>query len=123
MILLPAALSQPCRITLAPAAVGKWQLLTVLDNSLNTQQALGATEKDTDDVIRLMAETPLWLLGVTFVVVSAPVCRKESRSKTTIPTLHCVSAMPPQLLRTHVPTAQRNPPSRTIAAVLRAHPF
>lgn len=69
---------------------GKWQLLQLLDRSLNTQKEFGATDKDTDDVIRLMAgeclplklfavtilptreshiaETPLWLLGVTFFV-------------------------------------------------------
>jgi hypothetical protein len=33
---------------------GQWQLLQMLDRSLSTQQSLGATDKDTDDVIRLL---------------------------------------------------------------------
>lgn len=40
----------------------------MLDASLNTQQALGASERDTDDVIRLFADTPAWLLLITLLV-------------------------------------------------------
>lgn len=60
--------SLPLRVSLAQSAVGKWQLLSLLDDSVTKQQAMGATEKDTDDVIRMLAETPLWLLGLTFVI-------------------------------------------------------
>jgi hypothetical protein len=58
----------PLKVTLAPAAVGKWQLLSLLDASITTQHKMGATDKDTDDLIRMLAETPLLLLGITFVV-------------------------------------------------------
>ncbi len=58
----------PLHVSLAPLSVGSWQLMQMLDASLTTQQAIGATDKDTDDVIRLLAETPMWLLGITFVV-------------------------------------------------------
>jgi hypothetical protein len=80
-----------CIAQSAARCAGKWELLQLLDRSLTAQQELGATDKDTDDVIRLLAgvkpfacshvcesnnettyvfstETPLWLLGLTFVV-------------------------------------------------------
>jgi hypothetical protein len=58
----------PLRITLQTASFGTWHLLHVLDSSITTQQSMGATSKDTDDVIRLFSDTPLWLLGLTMIV-------------------------------------------------------
>jgi Cleft lip and palate transmembrane protein 1 (CLPTM1) len=58
----------PLSIKLDPISIGQWQLQHVLDNSISTQHELGAADKDTDEVLRLITETPLWLLGVTFII-------------------------------------------------------
>jgi hypothetical protein len=58
----------PLKLRLAAVSAGTWRLMSVMDASLTQQRAMGATERDTDDVIRLLAETPLWLLGLTFIV-------------------------------------------------------
>jgi hypothetical protein len=58
----------PLRVSLAPVSIGTWQLLQVMDASLSAQQRMGATDKDTDEVVRLLSDTPLWLLGLTLVV-------------------------------------------------------
>ena len=60
--------SLPLRLRVVPMPIGQWQLMRMLDASITTQKSIGASDKDTDDVIRLLAETPLWLLGITFVV-------------------------------------------------------
>jgi hypothetical protein len=61
----------PLRITLAAATAGTWNLMRVMDGSISTQHLMGATARDTDDVIRLLNDTPAWMLvlifGVTFV--------------------------------------------------------
>lgn len=58
----------PLHIRIAPVSIGTWQLMSTLDSSLTMQRNMGANDKDTDDVIRLVAETPMWLLGLTFFV-------------------------------------------------------
>jgi Cleft lip and palate transmembrane protein 1 (CLPTM1) len=58
----------PLKVTFKPLSIGSWQLLQVMDNALTTQQSLGASDKDTDEVVRLLSDTPLWLLTLTFVV-------------------------------------------------------
>lgn len=58
----------PLHIRVAPVSIGTWQLMSTLDSSLTMQRNMGANDKDTDDVIRLVAETPMWLLGLTFFV-------------------------------------------------------
>ena len=59
------------RLTLAPMAAGAWNLMAMMDGSITAQHSLGATARDTDDVIRLLNDTPSWLLvtifGVTFL--------------------------------------------------------
>jgi hypothetical protein len=61
----------PLRVTLAAATAGTWNLMRVMDGSISTQHSMGATARDTDDVIRLLNDTPAWMLvlifGVTFV--------------------------------------------------------
>ena len=54
------------RLTLAPMAAGAWNLMTMMDASITQQHSLGATARDTDDVIRLLNDTPSWLLVVIF---------------------------------------------------------
>ena len=58
----------PLRLTLAPMSIGVWRLMSAMDSSISTQHKMGATERDTDDVIRLLSDTPGWLLGLTFAV-------------------------------------------------------
>ena len=58
----------PLHVRFAPLSLGAWQLMRTLDASLSIQKEYGANDRDTDDVIRLVAETPLWLLGLTFVI-------------------------------------------------------
>ena len=60
--------SVPLRLTMAPMTVGTWRLMRTMDSSISSQHAMGATERDTDDVIRLLSDTPAWLLGLTFAV-------------------------------------------------------
>jgi hypothetical protein len=63
-----SSLTLPLHIRIAPVSIGTWQLMSTLDSSLTMQRNMGANDKDTDDVIRLVAETPMWLLGLTFFV-------------------------------------------------------
>jgi hypothetical protein len=42
--------------------------MRTIDSSISVQHDFGANERDTDDVIRLVAETPMWLMGITFFV-------------------------------------------------------
>ena len=58
----------PLRLTLAPIAAGAWNLMSLMDASISTQHSMGASAKDTDDVIRLLNDTPSWLLVVIFGV-------------------------------------------------------
>lgn len=52
VVLNASVSSLPLQIRLDAVSIGTWQLFSVLDQSLTTQQNLGATDKDTDDVIR-----------------------------------------------------------------------
>lgn len=58
----------PLRLTFAHMGIGTWRLMRVMDSSIDTQHSMGATEKDTDDVIRMLSDTPAWLLSLTFAV-------------------------------------------------------
>lgn len=58
----------PLRLTFAHMSIGTWRLMHVMDSSIDTQHSMGATEKDTDDVIRMLSDTPAWLLSLTFAV-------------------------------------------------------
>jgi len=58
----------PLHITVSPLSIGAWQLMHVLDGAVAQQQQWGATDNDTDDVVRMFAETPVWLLCLTLVV-------------------------------------------------------
>lgn len=60
--------SLPLRVSIAPLSHGSWQLLRVLDSAINTQKSMGASDADTDDVIRMFAETPIVLLAITLIV-------------------------------------------------------
>ena len=58
----------PLHVRFAPVSLGTWQLMRTLDASLSIQKDFGANDRDTDDVIRLVCDTPVWLLGLTFVI-------------------------------------------------------
>ena len=59
----------PLLVSLAPVSVGTWQLLSLLDASLDTQQkSMGASDRDTDEVVRMLSDTPLILLAATLAV-------------------------------------------------------
>ena len=45
----------------------RWQLMSRLEGSLRQQKELGFGDSDIDDVRRLIADTELWLLGVTIL--------------------------------------------------------
>lgn len=56
------------RLTLAPISTGAWNMMSVMDASITTQHSLGATSKDTDDIVRLLNDTPSWMLVMLFAV-------------------------------------------------------
>jgi hypothetical protein len=63
-----SARSLPLHVRFSAMSLGTLQLMRTLDASLSVQKDFGANDHDTDDVIRLVSETPLWLLGLTFVI-------------------------------------------------------
>jgi hypothetical protein len=58
----------PLRLTLGHMGIGTWRLMRAMDQSIDKQHAIGATERDTDDIIRMLSDTPSWLLTLTFAV-------------------------------------------------------
>ena len=53
------------KLQFSPMSFRRWQLMQRLEGSLRGQTELGFAESDVDDVRRLVADTELWLLGVT----------------------------------------------------------
>jgi len=57
--------SLPLRLSFSPMSLQRWQLMLVLENSLEQQRGLGFEQSDIDDVRRLVADTNVYLLAVT----------------------------------------------------------
>lgn len=58
----------PLKISFSPLSFGRWQLIGRMEGTLRSQQEeYGFADKDVDDVRRLIADTPIWLLAVTIL--------------------------------------------------------
>lgn len=57
----------PLQITVGPMSSQRWLLMAHLEESLSTQKGFGFTDKDIDDVRRMITETSLTFLLVTII--------------------------------------------------------
>lgn len=57
----------PLTVTMAPMSPQRWMMMEHMEESLKGQKELGFTEKDIDDVRRLIADTSVTLLAATMV--------------------------------------------------------
>lgn len=58
----------PLRLTYGGMGLSRWLIMQELDRSLQMQKEdFGFTDKDMDDVRRLISETSVWLLGLTAI--------------------------------------------------------
>ncbi|GAB5036621.1 Hypothetical protein NocV09_04400080 [Nannochloropsis oceanica] len=59
--------SLPLAINYSPLSVARWQMMTVLESSMQTQKGWGLEETDIDDVRRLITDTNVYLLLLTAI--------------------------------------------------------
>eukprot|EP01041_Mallomonas_annulata_P001211 gene1211-2358_t len=57
----------PLRLSLGPMSLQRWLLMQHMELSLSSQSGLGFSDKDIDDVRRLISDTSVYLLGITFL--------------------------------------------------------
>lgn len=57
----------PLKVTYEPMSVQRWLLMKTMEQSLVSNKEMGFTDKDLDDIRRLISDTSLYLLGVTFL--------------------------------------------------------
>lgn len=70
-----SAVALPLHITATFTSPQQANLLHIMDASLSQQQdQMGLADSDTDDVVRLLVDTPLWLLGLTFLISAVHLC-------------------------------------------------
>lgn len=59
--------SLPIKISYAPMSPQRWFLMQTIEESLAQQKGLGFSEKDIDDVRRLISDTSVYLLSITTI--------------------------------------------------------
>lgn len=65
----------PLHLTVSVAGPTKLNLLTLMEHAITQQHSQwGTTNKDTDDMVRLLVDTQAWLLGLTFIVAMVHLC-------------------------------------------------
>ena len=57
----------PLKVTYEPMSVQRWLLMNTMEQSLASNKEMGFSDKDLDDIRRLISDTSLYLLGVTFL--------------------------------------------------------
>jgi hypothetical protein len=57
----------PLKISIGPMSSQRWLLMSVLEDALATQTSLGFSERDLDDIRRLVTETSLTFLLITMI--------------------------------------------------------
>ena len=65
----------PLHVTVGVAGPTKLNLLTLMEHAITQQHSQwGTTNRDTDDMVRLLVDSQAWLLGLTFVVAMVHLC-------------------------------------------------
>jgi hypothetical protein len=59
--------SLPIKISYAPMSLQRWLLMQTMEESIAQQKGLGFSEKDIDDVRRLISDTSVYLLCITTI--------------------------------------------------------
>mmetsp|Transcript_17412 Transcript_17412/g.29188 ORF Transcript_17412/g.29188 Transcript_17412/m.29188 type:complete len:634 (-) Transcript_17412:189-2090(-) len=59
--------SLPLKITYEPMSVQRWLLMNIMEESLATNKEMGFSDKDLDDVRRLVSDTSIYFLGITLL--------------------------------------------------------
>lgn len=57
----------PLQISIGPMSSQRWLLMAILEEALSTQKSLGFSDKDIDDIRRMITETSLSFLLVTMI--------------------------------------------------------
>lgn len=57
----------PLKLSYAPMSLERWLLMSTMEQSLSDQKQIGFTDKDIDDVRRLISDTSVYLLGITIL--------------------------------------------------------
>lgn len=57
----------PLKISIGPMSSQRWLLMSILEDALATQTSLGFSERDLDDIRRLVTETSLTFLLITMI--------------------------------------------------------
>eukprot|EP01116_Phalansterium_solitarium_P006671 TRINITY_DN19011_c0_g1_i1.p1 TRINITY_DN19011_c0_g1~~TRINITY_DN19011_c0_g1_i1.p1 ORF type:complete len:596 (-),score=240.59 TRINITY_DN19011_c0_g1_i1:399-2138(-) len=69
LVLLNSTLrTVPVHLKFEPISLLWWQFLVQMDQSLQMQMSMGASEGDDDEFKRMLSETPVWLLALTVAV-------------------------------------------------------
>ena len=59
--------SLPLKISYAPMSLQRWLLMREMEESIASQASLGFSDKDIDDVRRLISDTSIYLLAITMI--------------------------------------------------------
>lgn len=59
--------SLPIKVSYAPMSLQRWLLMQTMEESISSQSGLGFSDKDTDDVRRLISDTSIYLLSITTI--------------------------------------------------------
>ena len=59
--------SLPIKITYAPMSLQRWLLMQTMEESISAQSGLGFSDKDLDDIRRLISDTSIYLLCITTI--------------------------------------------------------
>ena len=59
--------SLPLKLSFGSMSFARWMLMQHMEESISSQKAFGFTDKDTDDVRRLISDTSVYLLGITIL--------------------------------------------------------
>lgn len=60
-------MSLPLKLTYGSMSLQRWLLMKELEESIASQSSLGFSDKDIDDVRRLVSETSIYMLGITLL--------------------------------------------------------
>jgi len=57
----------PIKLTYAPMSLQRWLLMQTMEESISAQSGLGFSDKDLDDIRRLISDTSIYLLCITTI--------------------------------------------------------
>jgi hypothetical protein len=60
----------PLKLSYAPMSLQRWLLMQTMEHSLQAQSGVGFSDKDIDDVRRLISDTSVYLLAITLIASS-----------------------------------------------------